>query len=317
MALDNGRPFELAKRLGFFILCLACSLAFAAGDPQSAGLPNEDLPAQPHGAAQAGLIHFAVWPPDMAAVQAERWEGLAAILALQDGLVSGGNLVPFTAMRRKMNEYGMSLVQPVTLATKIKTSRELGADHLLTSQVDDQRLIWTLLDVQEGRVLEHGIVGMQSGWEALPYLLADEIGLATARVEPFDFYRLWASTYFADDTEVARRIMERLTLHDRAGYALLNEFVDLFGNPSEQLEDPQDLMLWRDRFFQKDFYSGALTASAALLTQRHNPNDLLVHARILMAMNQVDEACNYMRQAESFGFLRSKDDPLWQRCLDH
>lgn len=258
-----------------------------------------------------------VWPPTVAASDSDAFEGVAAFLATRDRLQEPRRVVDLHRLRRHLVGAGLSVTAPLTLASKLKAAQALAVDELYLFTIHQDHLTWQRFDVANRQVIDNGLAQRPDAWEALPPLIADQIGLAHNPTEGYDFYRLWASVYFVDDLTSAQNLMLRLAAHPAAGRQFLEELSVLFGNPTRGDEDVQSIITWRDRFYQHGLFGRAEESSSHLLAQRHNPGDLLDHARILAAQGKREAACDYVRRAASFGFVRSNDEPLLKECQDN
>ncbi len=258
-----------------------------------------------------------VWPPTIAASDSDAFEGIATLLATRDRLQEPRRIVDLHRLRRHLVGTGLSVTAPLTLASKLKAASELAVDELWLFTIHQDHLVWQHFDVANRQVIDNGLTHRPEAWEALPAFIADQIGLDHRPTEGYDFYRLWASVYFVDDLTSAQNLMVRLAAHPAAGRLFLKELSALFGNPTRADEDVQSIITWRDRFNQHGLYGLAEESSNHLLEQRHNPGDLLDHARILAAQGKRGAACEYVRRAASFGFVRSNDEPLLKECQDN
>lgn len=258
-----------------------------------------------------------VWPPTVAAPDSDAFEGIAAFLATRDRLQTPRQVVDLHRLRRHLVGAGLSVTAPLTLASKLKAASALAVDELWLFTIHEDHLTWQRFDVANRGVIDNGLTHRPEAWEAVPALIADQIGLDHRPTEGYDFYRLWASVYFVDDLTSAQNLMIRLAAHPAAGRQFLEELSVLFGNPTRADEDVQSIITWRDRFTQHGLYALAEESSNHLLEQRHNPGDLLDHARILAAQGKREAACDYVRRAASFGFVRSNNEPLLKECQDN
>lgn len=241
------------------------------------------------------------------------WEGLAPVLALQSRASSDRRLVPFTACRRKLNEYGMSVVLPTSMATRIKLARDLDADLLVSGHLEKDRLIMLIYDASQ-RSLERRVLREEDRSQYL-VKMAGILNLSPLPLmtRQYDLYRVWASIYFLEELESARPTADRILEHDLTGWLFMQEYLDLFGDPSRNLKEAADLAWWRDLFLKKQHHARALALSEMTMAARHNPRDLIAHARILLAQDDEAQACIFLKNAESFGFI---DDDLRQ-TLSH
>lgn len=230
------------------------------------------------------------------------WEGLAPVLALQTRVTNPERLIPFTACRRKLNQYGMSIVVPVSLATRVKLAADLEADLLVSGHLEQDRLVLQLY--YTGNQQLERMVLEKKGDAQYPDQIAGLIGLPfdAPSTRQYDLFRVWASIYYLEEPENARTTVDKLLEHDLTGWLFVQEYLDLFGDPGSNLSNAADLAYWRDFFLKKQHYARAANLSQRTMELRHNPRDLIAHARILLAVGDQDQACDYLKKAESFGF---------------
>ena len=251
-----------------------------------------------------------VLPPQIVSPQQEPWEGLALALALQSRVPAKTRLVPLTAYRKKLNEYGLSLVSRLSTATCLKLATDLDVDLLVFGLWQEDGLAMSIYHVHQRRLERHRWPDL-ADVEAndLPGRFAARLGMEIEGLDPagYELYRVWASTYFADELDTAKEILSRLLDHHQTDWLFLQEYLDLFGDPLSGVSDAVELVNWRDRFFQKAHLERALAASKRLLGERYHPGDFAAHARILFAMGEVSEACTYLDKAETFGFETQSD----------
>lgn len=265
------------------------------------------LPAQ--GFSDKQLL---ILPLDLSSMEADQWEGLAFTLALQAGS-KPGQVIPITATRRKLNEYGLSLLSPSSLASRIKLAREIGADELVYGTVVDSGVHLTILQLNDLQFSNFYIPGDLEEPEMLLCDIASHLGLEPSP-KPFDFYRLWSSSYFSEEMDLAGSLMRRLLESEASDWFFLQEYVDLFGSPAREVESIGDLVYWRDWFHQKDHISHALEISEHLLEIRHHPGDFLFHARLMLKTGDTQNACYWWDKAKSFGFEGNTDEALHSLC---
>ncbi|CAM2008840.1 hypothetical protein [Acanthopleuribacter pedis] len=258
-----------------------------------------------------------VWPPTIEAGDIDPFEGIACFLAMSHSLTEPNRVIDIHQLRAHLNQVGLSITAPLSLASKLQTAADLGARELWVFTIHRDHYRRRRFDVASLQVLDDATTPRPDQWEQLPKNLADHLGLAHAEPRAYDFFRLWASVYFVDDLSRAGDLMARLTAHPDAKALFLKELTDLFGNPTETSDNVQEIVAWRDRFYEHGLFAAAEKSSLHLLEQRHNPDDLLDHARILLAQDKRDDACHYVRRAASFGFVRSNNDPLLKECQDH
>lgn len=255
-----------------------------------------------------------VWPPTVETGDIDSFEGIACLLAMRAMLTTPEDVVDIHRLRRHLNDAGLSITAPLSLASKLKTAAELGARELWVFTIHGDHYRMHRFDTASLDILQEVRAAKPGDWEQLPQTMADHMDLARAEAGGYEFYRLWASVYFVDDLTNAQNLMVRLAAHPAAGSLFLQELTDLFGNPAVAVADVQDIVAWRDRFYEQGLFAAAEKSSLHLLEQRHNPGDLLDHARILLAQGKRNEACEYVGRAASFGFVRSSEDPLLKEC---
>ena len=245
----------------------------------------------------------------------EPWDGLASVLALQHKASDKEQLIPLTVVRKKLREYGLSLTGETTLATALLLARDLGADQLLLGTMGETRVQATLY-----RLDDHSVVTQE--WPVATPLTDLTLQLAEFAHVPVDgfapdeigFFRQWASSYFAADPEGALTVMQALVGDQLVGWLFLQELLDLFGNPVTSESGVTALIYWRNLFTEKAHPLRALEASKLLLEKRHNPNDFIVHAQILARLEERDEACDWLKKAQSYGFTTPESKTLLDQC---
>jgi hypothetical protein len=244
-------------------------------------------------------------PPRLQAGSSEAVESLALALAVHDQLAKEQQLIPFTAVRKKLESMNLPISGPITLASQFRVAEFLSGIKILQLHETEQQVVVNSYDVAARFLLSRyaepreQVAFAEMVRMMMSDLTAEPVALDESRVA---YYRVWASAYLAPDRQTMQEIMDRLLQTPFANDLLMREYVDLFGDPSEAAEEPDDLAYWRDFFSQRNYYQGALRTSARVLDARHNPADLIVHARILLALEAFEEACTFLREAESFGF---------------
>ena len=252
---------------------------------------------------QAGHERVLFVPFDNADQSDEPWAGLTLMLAIQNQVRQKERLVPFTACRKKLNEYGLSVVNPLSVATKLKLARDLDADRLVFGAIEGDVLRIMVHDLVHGTTTGLDRELDEQGPGAAISELSSLVGLDSNNLSErhYELFRVWASTYFTDDLETARGILDRLISQEEMGWLFMQEYLEMFGDPIPGLTDDDEMAYWRDLFLQKRLPARALKVSKKLMARRHHIEDLAVHADILLAMGEEKEACTYLKRAEAAG----------------
>lgn len=245
----------------------------------------------------------------------EPLEGMALCLALHGAAQDSKRLVPLTAVRKKLNEYGLSLISPLSLASRIKLARDLNADLLVYGHLSGEELRVSQMAMEE-MSLDGSVYGRPSdaGADSLLSPLADMLHLGLKDDHPFDLYRLWASAYYVEDADRVQETMLRLLQHQATGWVFAEEYLDLFGEPIGDEATLQEKSYWRDLLLSKGHGSSALALSESLMDARHNPGDFLAHAAILAETGDLTSACEWLTKAASFGFKPPRESKLPGLC---
>lgn len=244
-------------------------------------------------------------PPKVTTNDTDIVEGLALTLAMNDLLAQEHQLIPFTAVRKKLESMNLPISGPVTLATQFRIAEQLGGLKVIHLEQNQDKVTFTSYDVPGRFLLSRYVLQEDTiDFEALAKLMAGDltdtpVALDNARIA---YYRVWASAYLAPDQQAMQEIMDRLLQTPFVDWLLLQEYVDLFGDPAESQEDVESQTYWRDFYLKNNYFQGALNSSQSVLDARHNPADLVIHARILLALGEGQEACGYLTQADQFGF---------------
>lgn len=278
---------------------LAWMLVFMLNLPDAEALPQRIL-----------VLPFATDP-----TANEPLEGMALCLALHGSAEDAKRLVPLTAVRKKLNEYGLSLISPLSLASRIKLARDLNADMLVYGNLSGSELQLSQMHMQglsmTGEV--HGRAS-ESGADGLLQPLSESLHLGLKGEVSFDVYRLWASSYYVEDVDRVQETMLRLLQHQATGWAFASEYLDLFGDPVGEEATAQEKTYWRDLLLSKGHGSSALPLSESLMASRHNPGDFLAHAAILAETGDLEGACEWLNKANSFGFKPPRESELIELC---
>lgn len=270
--------------------------------------------------AQADGRRNLILPLQVDRVAEEPWEGLALMLALQNRASDRNHLVPLTAVRKRLGSYGLTLTMRTSLATKLKLAESLEATTLVYGTIGDEMVQVSRyhLTTRELEIRDFPHESYGSPGELLTQIAAflDLPTNDTAAAE-IEIGRVWASTYFAEDLEAAQAVLDKLIDHETVGWLFMQEYLDRFGDPLVGMEATDELVTWRDLFVAKQHYSHALTASKRLLSMRNYPRDLLIHAKVLHALDRRDEACSFAHRSEQFGFVDHALFAILEACDDH
>ena len=250
--------------------------------------------------------------------QTAQWQGISFLLAFQNQMQTDPNLIPFTSLRKKLNEYGLSVVSKLSLASKLIVAEALDADLLVFGQIKQGFAsihCYDLANRELSAPLSFPFDPSEPNRLARP--LAKRLGLTiqTFEKERLELFQVWASIYFSNAVEMSRNVMNKLIQHEHTGWLCLQEYLDLFGDPSSELSDPIELAYWRDLFMQKSHFNRALALSQKIQESRHNPNDFISHALVLYELGSKKDACSFVSKAEAFGFALDQTTARKLKCV--
>lgn len=247
-----------------------------------------------------------VFPPEIS--QVGGLDAAAWTLGFYDHLVESRGLVPFTALRKIMEEKGFWVMGKTTTATKVKIARALKADRLAYVVEEDQEAVLHIVSCRDLSLsilpLPEPQTRISSEWWQdiaatleLPY--SEEKGISA------DFYGVWAEAYLRLEEDDTKQAMTQLLRHPLSGWLFFSEYTDLYGDPFAEVESVEELLGWRKILLDKGLYGYALRVSEQVIIKRHHPEDLLIQAEIYLDLGREKEACEQWRAAGRYGFQAS------------
>lgn len=255
---------------------------------------------------------MALFPFEVVTDDVDPWYGLGLSLSIM--VEDKDHLVSIQELREQYNNLGLKISDPAPLAAKIEMARACRAEVLTTGTIDSDRIHLKRIHLPSLTIdeTEFERKGRVTDWA---FQISQHLGLGTVMGREVDeFFHLWATCYAVDDQLARERAFRSLLQRNNESDLLFREFEELCGDPIAEEIDPDELVFWRDVYWQNQRYHAAFKASFKLLTLDQRADHYHVHAEILSSLGEEIMSCQYALTAVALGYHMNPADAC-QRCV--